>query len=151
MLDALRIRRLAVPGVEADDVIATLATLAADNGVDVVIVTGDRDAFQLVRDPHIKVLYNKRGVSDYARYDEAGIVERTGGVTPQQYIDYAAFRGDSSDNLPGRAGHRREDRGQADHHLRAPRRHLRAPRRAPAEAAREPRRRRANACSRTAR
>jgi DNA polymerase-1 len=104
VLDALEITRLSVSGVEADDVIATLATMAADNGVDVVIVTGDRDSFQLVRDPHIKVLYNKRGVSDYAKYDEAGIVERTGGVTPLQYVDYAALRGDSSDNLPGVPG-----------------------------------------------
>ncbi|HEY1737997.1 MAG TPA: DNA polymerase I [Acidimicrobiia bacterium] len=104
VVDALEVTRLSVSGVEADDVIATLATMAADNGVDVVIVTGDRDSFQLVRDPHIKVLYNKRGVSDYAKYDEAGIVERTGGVTPQQYVDYAALRGDSSDNLPGVPG-----------------------------------------------
>ena len=66
--------------------------------------TGDRDSFQLVQDPHIRVLYNKRGVSDYALYDEAGIVERTGGVTPRQYTDYAALRGDPSDNLPGVPG-----------------------------------------------
>ena len=91
-------------GVEADDVIATLATRAADDGIDVVVVTGDRDTFQLVRDPHLKVLYNKRGVSDYALYDEAGIVERTGGVTPAQYPEYAALRGDTSDNLPGVPG-----------------------------------------------
>ena len=51
--------------------------------MDVVVVTGDRDTYQLVRDPHIKVLYNRRGVSDYVLYDEAGIVERTGGVTPR--------------------------------------------------------------------
>ncbi len=104
VVDALQFRVIEVPGVEADDVIATLATRAADDGVDVVVVTGDRDAFQLVRDPHLKVLYNKRGVSDYALYDEAGIVERTGGVTPAQYPDYAALRGDSSDNLPGVPG-----------------------------------------------
>ena len=67
-----------------------------------VIVTGDRDAYQLVDDPHVKVLYNKRGVSDYALYDEAGILERTG-VTPAQYPEYAALRGDPSDNLAGRA------------------------------------------------
>ena len=109
-------------------------------GMDVVIVTGDRDSYQLVRDPHIKVLYNKRGVSDYALYDEAGIAERCLGVTPAQYLDYASLRGDTSDNLPGRARHRREDRGQAHHHLRRARRHLRAPRRAAAEAAHEPRR-----------
>jgi len=104
VLDALEIPVLEVEGVEADDVIATLATQAADQGVDVVVVTGDRDAFQLVRDPHLKVLYNKRGVSDYALYDEAGIVDRTGGVTPAQYPEYAALRGDNSDNLPGVPG-----------------------------------------------
>ncbi len=104
VLDALEMPVLQVQGVEADDVIATLATHAADAGIDVVIVTGDRDSFQLVSDPHLKVLYNKRGVSDYALYDEAGIVERTGGVTPAQYPDYAALRGDNSDNLPGVPG-----------------------------------------------
>jgi DNA polymerase-1 len=104
VLDTLRIPVLTVEGVEADDVIATLATRAEEAGLDVVIVTGDRDTFQLVHDPHVKVLYNKRGVSDYALYDEAGIVERTGGVTPEQYPDYAALRGDTSDNLPGVPG-----------------------------------------------
>jgi len=104
VLETLEIRQLKVSGVEADDVIATLATHAAADGIDVVIVTGDRDSFQLVSDPHIKVLYNKRGVSDYALYDEAGIAERCGGVTPAQYPEYAALRGDTSDNLPGVPG-----------------------------------------------
>ncbi len=104
VLEALEVRQLHVPGVEADDVIATLATRAAEEGIDVVVVTGDRDTFQLVCDPHVKVLYNKRGVSDYALYDEAGIVERCGGVTPAQYPEYAALRGDTSDNLPGVPG-----------------------------------------------
>jgi DNA polymerase I len=69
----------------------------------VVIVTGDRDSYQLVEDPLVKVLYNKRGVSDYALYDEAGIAERTG-VPPERYVEYAALRGDPSDNLPGVPG-----------------------------------------------
>jgi DNA polymerase-1 len=103
VLDALAIPDIVVPGVEADDVIATLAGQAAAAGIDVVVVTGDRDAYQLVHDPHVKVLYNKRGVSDYALYDEAGIVERVG-VHPSQYVEYAALRGDSSDNLAGVAG-----------------------------------------------
>jgi DNA polymerase-1 len=103
VVDALQIPTLQLPDVEADDVIATLATRAAADGIDVVIVTGDRDSYQLVSDPHIKVLYNKRGVSDYALYDEAGILERTG-VTPAQYPEYAALRGDPSDNLPGVPG-----------------------------------------------
>jgi len=103
VLDALEIRTIEVSGVEADDVIATLAEEAKRDGIDVVIVTGDRDSYQLVADPHVKVLYNKRGVSDYALYDEAGIFERCG-VTPAQYPEYAALRGDNSDNLPGVPG-----------------------------------------------
>jgi DNA polymerase-1 len=103
VLDALQIRVIEVEGVEADDVIATLARNAEAEGIDVVVVTGDRDTYQLVRDPHVKVLYNRRGVSDYVLYDEAGIVERTG-VTAAQYPDYAALRGDTSDNLPGVPG-----------------------------------------------
>jgi DNA polymerase I len=90
-------------GVEADDLIATLASRYRDAGHDVLVVTGDRDTYQLVEDPHIKVLYNKRGVSDYALYDEAGILERTG-VRPVDYVQYAALRGDPSDNLPGVPG-----------------------------------------------
>lgn len=103
VVTALNIPILEVPGVEADDVIATLATQARDGGDDVIVVTGDRDSYQLVEDPHIKVLYNKRGVSDYALYDEKGIAERTG-VPPTLYPQYAALRGDPSDNLPGVPG-----------------------------------------------
>ncbi|MDH3683403.1 MAG: DNA polymerase I, partial [Acidimicrobiia bacterium] len=87
----------------ADDILATLAERAAAEGLEVLIVTGDRDSFQLVRDPLVKVIYNKRGVSEYAVYDEAGILERTG-VRPDQYVQYAALRGDTSDNLPGVPG-----------------------------------------------
>src|SRR5947209_15343358 len=101
--EALHMTMLELPGYEADDIIATLATQWRDNGDDVIIVTGDRDTYQLVEDPHVKVLYNRRGVSDYVLYDEAGIKERTG-VTPAQYPEYAAMRGDPSDNLPGVPG-----------------------------------------------
>jgi DNA polymerase-1 len=101
--DALGITMLEAPGYEADDIIATLATQSRDNGDEVIIVTGDRDSYQLVEDPLVKVLYNRRGVSDYVLYDEAGIKERTG-VTPAQYHEYAAMRGDPSDNLPGVPG-----------------------------------------------
>ncbi len=100
---ALAVPVVAAEGYEADDVIATLATEARDRGHDVVVVTGDRDAFQLVEDPHVRVLYNRRGVSDYALYDEAGIAERTG-VRPSDYPLLAALRGDPSDNLPGVPG-----------------------------------------------
>ena len=103
VLDALGVTVVELAGFEADDIIATVATQAEAEGRDVLIVTGDRDSYQLVHDPLIKVLYNRRGVSDYALYDEAGIKERTG-VTPEQYVQYAAMRGDPSDNLPGVPG-----------------------------------------------
>ena len=100
---ALGLQAVDAEGFEADDVIATLATMARDGGRDVLVVTGDRDAYQLVEDPHIRVLYNKRGVSEYVLYDEAGIRDRTG-VDPADYVEYAALRGDQSDNLPGVPG-----------------------------------------------
>lgn len=103
VLKALGVASIELVGYEADDLIATAAEQAVARGDEVVIVTGDRDSYQLVRDPGVKVLYNKRGVSDYALYDEAGILERTG-VTPAQYPEYAALRGDPSDNLPGVPG-----------------------------------------------
>ncbi len=103
LLDAMGIKWFELAGYEGDDIIATLATHANEQGHDIIIVTGDRDSYQLVQDPHVRVLYNKRGVSDYALYDEAGILERTG-VTPAQYADYAALRGDPSDNLEGIPG-----------------------------------------------
>jgi len=102
VLAAAGIVVLDLAGYEGDDIIATIAE-SLDEGDDLLIVTGDRDSYQLVRDPHVRVLYNKRGVSDYALYDEAGIMERTG-VTPAQYADYAALRGDPSDNLDGVPG-----------------------------------------------
>ena len=103
VVDTMHIPVVDLAGYEADDVLATLATKAAAAGDDVIVVTGDRDTYQLVEDPHIRVLYNRRGVSDYVLYDEAGIVERTG-VTPAQYPEFAALRGDPSDNLPGVPG-----------------------------------------------
>ena len=103
LLDVMGISAIDAAGFEGDDLIATIAEKAEQAGEDLLIVTGDRDTYQLVRDPHIRVLYNKRGVSDYALYDEAGIFERTG-VTPAQYSQYAALRGDPSDNLDGVPG-----------------------------------------------
>ena len=103
VLDAIGITSVDLSGWEADDLIATATDRLVEAGHQVIIVTGDRDSYQLVRDPDVKVLYNKRGVSDYAFYDEAGIEERTG-VTPALYPQYAALRGDNSDNLPGVPG-----------------------------------------------
>jgi DNA polymerase I len=102
VLDALGIRHLSAPGFEADDIIASLATQAEAEGCDVLIVTGDRDTFQLVSDK-TTVLYNSRGVSDMKRYDPAGLLEKYG-LTPAQYPDFAALRGDPSDNLPSIPG-----------------------------------------------
>jgi DNA polymerase-1 len=102
VLDALRIPIVCAEGFEADDVIATLATQAAADGMDVLIVTGDRDAFQLV-DERITVLYNSRGVSDMRRMTPAAVEEKYG-LTPAQYPEFAALRGDPSDNLPGIPG-----------------------------------------------
>ena len=103
VLTALGVHHVELVGWEADDILATAATELAARGDDAIVVTGDRDSYQLVSDPHIRVMYNKRGVSDYALYDEAGILERTG-VTPALYVEYAALRGDPSDNLPGVPG-----------------------------------------------
>lgn len=103
MLSKMGVMAIDLAGFEGDDLIATIAEKALKTGDDLIIVTGDRDNYQLVNDPHIRVLYNKRGVSDYALYDEAGIFERTG-VTPKQYAEYAALRGDPSDNLDGVPG-----------------------------------------------
>src|SRR5580704_3922628 len=103
VMEALAIPVIEAPGFEADDVLATLATEAVERETEVVIVTGDRDSFQLVQDPWVRVLYNKRGVSDYSLYDEAGIFDRCG-VPPSQYVLLASLRGDPSDNLPGVPG-----------------------------------------------
>nr|MCU0266371.1 DNA polymerase I [Actinomycetes bacterium] len=102
VLAALRVPVLAVDGFEADDVIATLAVQAEAAGFEVEIVTGDRDAFQLVSD-QVTVLYPRRGVSDLDRMTPAAVQERYG-LTPVQYPDFAALRGDPSDNLPSIPG-----------------------------------------------
>ena len=102
VLDALGITHVAVDGYEADDVIATLAAQAGARAMGTWILTGDRDSFQLV-DRLTTVLYPRKGVSDLARMDPAAVEEKYG-VTPEQYADFAALRGDSSDNLPGIPG-----------------------------------------------
>lgn len=102
MLDAMGVRRFAVDGFEADDVIATLATQAEAEGFEVAIVTGDRDSFQLVSDA-VTVLYPTKGVSELTRFTPEKVQEKYG-LSPQQYPDFAALRGDPSDNLPGIPG-----------------------------------------------
>ena len=102
VLDALRIRHVELPGYEADDVIATLTRQAVEDGMEVVICTGDRDAFQLVSQS-VTLLYPVRGVSEVWRMDPAA-VEAKYLVPPQSYSDLAALVGESSDNLPGVPG-----------------------------------------------
>ena len=102
VLGALGITVLAEPGFEADDIIATLATQAEQAGYRVLVVTGDRDSLQLVSD-NVTVLYPRKGVSDLTRFTPEAVLEKYG-LTPQQYPDFAALRGDPSDNLPGIPG-----------------------------------------------
>jgi DNA polymerase I len=102
VLAALRIPVVEKVGYEADDVIATLAGQARADGMQVLICTGDRDAFQLV-DGGTTVLYPRRGVSELDRMDAAAVTERYG-VGPERYRDLAALVGDTSDNLPGVPG-----------------------------------------------
>lgn len=102
VLDALGIPHAAKEGWEADDIIATWATEAAEAGARVLILTGDRDSLQLVND-RITVLSPRKGVSDLVEMTPESVHEKYG-VTPKQYPDVAALRGDSSDNLPGVPG-----------------------------------------------
>ncbi|HEU5421623.1 MAG TPA: DNA polymerase I [Streptosporangiaceae bacterium] len=102
VLDALGIARLSVAGYEADDLIATLATQGAAEGMSVLIVTGDRDVLQLVTDD-VTALMTRRGISDMTRFTPAAVQEKYG-LTPAQYPDFAAVRGDPSDNLPNIPG-----------------------------------------------
>ena len=102
VLDALRITHVEVEGYEADDIIATLTTKAREEGMEVVIVSGDRDAFQLV-DRRTVLLYPVRGVSETWRMTPDKVEEKYF-VRPERYSDLAAMVGESSDNLPGVPG-----------------------------------------------
>jgi DNA polymerase-1 len=108
VLDVLRIPVIRMAGHEADDAIGTLAIQASETGLDAVIVTADRDFFQLVRDRvqergAISVLFNRRGISEIDRMDPAAVEARYG-ITPEQYLDFVALKGDTSDNIPGVPG-----------------------------------------------
>jgi DNA polymerase I len=102
VLETLRIPIVEVEGHEADDAIATLALRAVDRGMEAVVVTADRDFFQLVR-PGLLVMFNRRGISDIVLYDEAAVEERFG-LPPGKYVEYVALKGDPSDNIPGVPG-----------------------------------------------
>jgi DNA polymerase I len=102
VLDTLRIPIVEVEGHEADDAIATLALRAVERGKEAVVVTADRDFFQLVR-PGIRVMFNRKGISDIVWYDEEAVQKRFG-LPPERYLDYVALKGDPSDNIPGIPG-----------------------------------------------
>jgi 5'-3' exonuclease len=101
MLRGCGIAVLGAPEFEAEDVIGTLAGGVVDG--EVFVVSGDRDLFQLVRDPDVKILYPRRGVADPAVMDEAAIKEKYE-IPPRSYLDYSVLRGDPSDGLPGVRG-----------------------------------------------
>ena len=102
VMQAWGIKTIKMPGYEADDILATLAAMGDKAGYEVLLVTGDRDAFQLITD-NVFVLYPRKGVSDIPRLDAAAIQEKYF-VTPPQYSDLAALVGESADNLPGVPG-----------------------------------------------
>ncbi len=102
VLDALRIRYVEAEGFEADDIIATLTTMATAQDMEVLICSGDRDAIQLVS-PTVTLLYPVKGVSELTRLTPTAVEARYG-VPPERYSDLAALVGESSDNLPGVPG-----------------------------------------------
>jgi DNA polymerase-1 len=102
LIDACGIQHFQLEGYEADDLIATVSKKAESEGFEILICTGDRDSFQLVN-PKTTVLYPKRGVSEMARMTPDSVFEKYG-MTPAQYPDFAALRGDPSDNLPSIPG-----------------------------------------------
>jgi len=102
VMGAWGIKTIKLPGYEADDILATLAAMGEKAGFEVLLVSGDRDAFQLITD-NVFVLYPRKGVSDIPRMDAAAIQEKYF-VTPAQYSDLAALVGETADNLPGVPG-----------------------------------------------
>jgi DNA polymerase-1 len=102
VLETLEVPIVEIEGHEADDTIATLAVRAVDEGMEAVIVTADRDFFQVVR-PGIRVMFNRKGISDIVDYDQAAVESRFG-LPPEKYLDYVALKGDPSDNIPGVPG-----------------------------------------------
>ena len=101
-IDGCGIEHFQLEGYEADDLIATISKAAEKDGFEILICTGDRDSFQLVNE-RTTVLYPKRGVSELARMTPDAVFEKYG-MTPEQYPDFAALRGDPSDNLPSIPG-----------------------------------------------
>lgn len=103
LLSELGIQSCSAEGIEADDFLARYAARAVSAETPTVILSGDRDVFQLVKDPWVQVMFPRRGVSEYDLFSEAELTERTG-VPATRYVEYLALVGDSSDNLAGIPG-----------------------------------------------
>jgi DNA polymerase-1 len=102
IVEALEIPVFQMVGFEADDLIGTLSRQASEKGIEVGIITGDQDLLQLTDDENISVFLPQKG-SDIKRFGKAEVIEKYG-VTPKQFIDFKAIKGDSSDNIPGISG-----------------------------------------------
>ncbi len=102
VIDSLRIPMIDFEGYEADDLLATLTRRCKEEGLEVILVTGDRDILQLVGEG-VSVIMTRRGISDVIRYDAPMVMERYG-VTPEKWTDFVALKGETSDNLPGVPG-----------------------------------------------
>jgi DNA polymerase I len=103
VLEAMQIPLFEAEGYEADDVLGALSIKAVAQGLDVVILSGDNDLLQLVN-PHVKVLSPRKGISDIVLYDEAKVIDKYGGLRPDQIPEFKALRGDATDNIPAVAG-----------------------------------------------
>ncbi len=102
MVETLGITILEHADYEADDVLGTVAEKFSSDELEVYLVTGDKDAYQLVKD-NVRIYANTKGISEYEIYDRDGVVNKTG-LNPEQIIDYMALMGDTSDNVPGVKG-----------------------------------------------
>lgn len=102
IVEALEIPVFQMVGFEADDLIGTLSRQASEKGIEVGVITGDQDLLQLTDDPNISIFLPQKG-SEIKRFDKDAVIEKYG-VTPKQFIDYKAIKGDSSDNIPGISG-----------------------------------------------
>ena len=102
VLDAMNIAVFEKPQYEADDIIGTISSRAEQDGIDTLVISGDKDELQLVGE-HVNVLINRRGMSEFDLYDLDAMKERYG-LTPEQFIDLKGLMGDSSDNIPGVPG-----------------------------------------------
>ena len=105
LVDAFGYKNLRVQGYEADDVIASIVERARlqDPPVPVMVVTGDRDAYQLVDDGTVKIMTTSRGITDTRVYDREGVIDRYG-IPPELVPDFIGLKGDTSDNIPGVPG-----------------------------------------------